>query len=134
MAHGGSRAGSGRKPGFRHNQVTRERIRTVKILTRLQNFALGLGEVHLSSRQVRTAIGLLRKTLPDLAAIAHTGAVELSRPETLTDEELERIIRGEIVDESGRPPTDPPSDPDITPGERKPGTTDVHVRASKRLS
>jgi hypothetical protein len=47
------------------NDETREKIRTAQIINRLQAFALG--EVKMAPQQVRGAMVLLDKTLPDLA-------------------------------------------------------------------
>jgi hypothetical protein len=82
MARGGSRPGAGRKPGFHHSERTRERIRTWIIVNRLQAFCLGENDpstgkpVVMSASQVTAALGLLKKTLPDLKAVEHSGDVE----------------------------------------------------------
>jgi hypothetical protein len=72
---GGYRPGSGRKPGFTHSELTRERIRTGMLLNRLQNFVMGRGP-PMSPHQVTAALGLLAKTIPDLRAIEHAGETE----------------------------------------------------------
>lgn len=57
-----------------HDARTREKIQTSQLVNRLNSFALDTTEtVRMSSDQVRAALGLLRKTIPDLAATAHTG-------------------------------------------------------------
>lgn len=72
----------GRKPGFTHSELTRERIRTAMLVNRLQAFVLGDPDpqskkpVEMSSTGMSAALGLLRKTLPDLQAIEHLGEVE----------------------------------------------------------
>ena len=50
-----------------HDTRTREKIRTSQLINRLTNHVLG--KVELSASQVTAALGLIRKTLPDLAAI-----------------------------------------------------------------
>ena len=56
----------------RHDDFTRDRIRTTQLVNRLTDHALGDDEIMTDS-QVRAALGLLKKSLPDLAAHAHTG-------------------------------------------------------------
>jgi hypothetical protein len=70
---GGRRPGSGRRPGFRHSEVTRERIRTAMLLNRLNKFVMG--EIKMSASQVAAALGLVNKTLPDLQAIEYSGEI-----------------------------------------------------------
>jgi hypothetical protein len=48
----------------------------------------------MSPTQLRAAEVLLKKTLPDLSAIAHTGVLELVKPEELSDAELANIAIG----------------------------------------
>lgn len=58
-------------------QVVRDRIRATKIVNRLQAFVLDEkcdGKmVRMSREQVAAALGLLRKTVPDLSQTALTG-------------------------------------------------------------
>jgi hypothetical protein len=54
-----------------HDERTRAKIQTSQIINRLQ--AHVSGEVDMTSTQVRAAEILLKKTLPDLAAIELTG-------------------------------------------------------------
>lgn len=55
-----------RRPPWTPDKV-RQRIRTTKIITRLQLFIRG--KVEMSAPQVTAALGLLKKTVPDLAAV-----------------------------------------------------------------
>jgi hypothetical protein len=58
----------------KHDQHTRDKIQTSQLVNRLNSFALDTTEsVRMSSDQVRAALGLLKKTIPDLAVTAHTG-------------------------------------------------------------
>lgn len=58
----------------KHDQQTRDKIQTSQLVNRLNSFALDTNEsVRMSSDQVRAALGLLKKTIPDLAVTAHTG-------------------------------------------------------------
>lgn len=49
-----------------HDQRTRAKIQTSQIINRLQSFVNG--DVKLEPAQVTAALGLLKKTLPDLTA------------------------------------------------------------------
>jgi len=58
----------------------RSAIQTTQLCKRLNSFAMGAEDpcypgkkLEMSSDQVRAALGLLRKTIPDLAVTAHTG-------------------------------------------------------------
>lgn len=58
----------------KQDERTRNVIQTTQLVKRLNNFALDEEKrVVMSSDQVRAALGLLRKTIPDLAVTAHTG-------------------------------------------------------------
>lgn len=50
-----------------HHQEIREKIRTSQLINRLHDFIDG--KVELSPHQVTAALGLIKKTMPDLAAI-----------------------------------------------------------------
>lgn len=52
----------------------RERIQTSMIINRLQDHIEG--KVELSSTQVSAALGLLKKTAPDLSAVEYAGEVQ----------------------------------------------------------
>ncbi len=56
------------------NKIIRERIETAKITKRLEKFVNG--EVELSPHQVTAALGLLKKTLPDMATLTLEGNPE----------------------------------------------------------
>ena len=53
-----------------HSDKTRERIKTSMLINRLTSFVEGT--VELSPAQVTAALGLMKKTLPDLSAIDGT--------------------------------------------------------------
>lgn len=57
-----------------HDTKTREKIQTSQLINRLQQNAFG--EIELTQSQQRSIEVLLKKTLPDLQAIEHTGSVE----------------------------------------------------------
>jgi hypothetical protein len=50
-----------------HNEETRRRIQTTMLVNRLQDHVRG--KVKMSPTQVTAALGLLKKTIPDLAAV-----------------------------------------------------------------
>ncbi len=58
----------------KHQDEIREKIKTSQIVTRLTNHALGELKVEMSDSQVRAALGLLKKSLPDLTHAVITGA------------------------------------------------------------
>ena len=67
-----------------HDERTRAKIQTSQIINRLQSFVKG--EVEMSGPQVTAALGLLKKTMPDLSQsdVNHTvkrDATDYSREE-----------------------------------------------------
>ena len=82
-----------------HDQKTREKIRTVQLIKRLEKHVLGEkgdnGEVVvLSATQITAALGLIRKTLPDLSAVEYKGELVVTNASELTDDELANIATG----------------------------------------
>lgn len=73
-------------------QIVRERIRTGVLMRRLTDHVLG--KVEMTPSQVTAGLGLLKKTLPDLSAIAHSGSVNAPKPNELTNEQLADIATG----------------------------------------
>jgi hypothetical protein len=63
--------GRGREPGFRMSAEHRSKIANSQILSCLINHVEGTREM--SGTQVTAAIALLKKVMPDLAAIQHSG-------------------------------------------------------------
>jgi hypothetical protein len=51
---------------IRHDDETRAKIQTSQIINRLQDHVLG--KIDLKPTQVASALGLLKKTIPDLSA------------------------------------------------------------------
>ncbi len=78
-----------RKIQIDHPEEVRAKIRTSQLINRLMAHANG--EIDMSKTQVSACMILLRKTLPDLMAISHSGAIELAKPEELTDVALANI-------------------------------------------
>ncbi len=82
-------------------EIVRERIRTSMIARRLTDHALG--KVEMTATQVSAALGLLRKTLPDLQAVAHSGHIGIEKPEELSEAELDRRIAAAAREETQTP-------------------------------
>jgi hypothetical protein len=59
---------------LRHTPDVREKIKTSQLINRLQNCALG--KVDLDSNRIKAIEILLRKTIPDLKAIEHSGEIK----------------------------------------------------------
>ena len=82
-----------------HNPDAIERVRGIiqsrRIVERLTKFIDG--EVEMSASQVTASLGLLRKVVPDLASVEHTGEVTkyvIRAPEPVkTSEEWEQRHR-----------------------------------------
>lgn len=55
----------------RHDDFTREKIQTSQLVNRLTDHVFG--KVELGATQVQAALGLLRKSLPDLQTTSLTG-------------------------------------------------------------
>ena len=72
-----------------HPEIVRQRIKTSQLVNRLTDHANG--SVEMSATQVSAALGLLRKSLPDLSAITHSGSIETTKPEELSDSQLAHI-------------------------------------------
>ena len=64
-----------RPVGYKHDQSVRDKIKTSSLVNRLQAFALNepdpqTGEaVQMSPSQMKAAVALLKKTIPDLEVI-----------------------------------------------------------------
>lgn len=55
----------------KHDDFTREKIRTTQLVNRLEKHALG--EISMEPTQVRAIEVLLRKSLPDLSSVTLSG-------------------------------------------------------------
>lgn len=75
-----------------HDEATRAKIQTSQIINRLH--ALINGEVKMEPHQVTAALGLLKKTLPDLSAVEHSGELKTRDARELSDAELVAIATG----------------------------------------
>ena len=70
-------------------EIVRRRIQTAHIVKVLQKHIRG--KLEMSASQVRAAEVLLRKTLPDQSAITHSGQIEMTKVDELTDSLLAHI-------------------------------------------
>ncbi len=57
---------------IRHDEETRKKIQASQLINRLTHHVLSEQDI-MSASQVRAAEVLLRKTLPDLASVQHSG-------------------------------------------------------------
>lgn len=72
----------------RNDDEHRLRIQTTQLLKRLTDHALGLLENEMKPTQVTAALGLLKKTLPDLTAVEHSG--EITTPKVIRGPEVSK--------------------------------------------
>jgi hypothetical protein len=87
-----------------HPEEVRQKIRTSQLVNRLHAFVKG--EIEMTPHQVTAALGLIRKTMPDLTAIAHSGTLGIEKAEDLNDAVLAHIaLRGSdrASEETGSP-------------------------------
>lgn len=68
----------------RHQDMVRDKIQASQLVNRLEDHALG--DVELSQTQIKAIEILLKKTLPDLSAVEHTG-----------DEENPVVVKGGLA-------------------------------------
>jgi hypothetical protein len=66
----------------KHDDFTRERIKTTQLVNRLEKHALG--EIEMEPTQVRAIEVLLKKSLPDLSAVTHSGDKDKPIAHTVT--------------------------------------------------
>lgn len=70
------------------DENTRAKIQTTQIIKRLMGHVLG--EIKLEPSQITAALGLLKKTLPDLSALEVSGEIE----------QTHKVISSEPLNES----------------------------------
>jgi hypothetical protein len=58
---------------IRHDDETRAKIKAGNIITRLMKFIDG--EIVMESAAVTAALGLLKKVLPDMTSVEHSGEI-----------------------------------------------------------
>lgn len=78
----------------RHQESVREKIKASQLINRLQDHILG--KVVLDASQIRAIEILLKKSLPDLSAVEHSGEVDTKQfvvmgvPEAASAEEWQK--------------------------------------------
>lgn len=77
-----------RKKRIVHDENTRAKIQASQIINRLTKHIVG--EIEMSSTQVTAALGLLKKSLPDLASVEMKAEVE----------QINYVINSEAVSEN----------------------------------
>ncbi|MEW7987896.1 MAG: hypothetical protein AB2799_19085 [Candidatus Thiodiazotropha sp.] len=73
-----------------HDENTRRKIRATQLINRLTDHVMD--KVDMKATQVNAALGLLRKCLPDLAAVEWSGEVATRGVEEMTKDELREAI------------------------------------------
>ena len=73
----------GRRPGFKMPEDHRTKIKHAMILKRLEGHIEGRWEMPASA--VTAALGLMRKVLPDLAAVEHTDTTPIATRTIIID-------------------------------------------------
>ena len=79
-------------------EKVRQRIRTGVLVNRLKKHALG--QLEMSATQLKAAEILLRKSLPDLTSVNHTGSVAVTY-----DAAVGMLLDGRTEDASSPEPT-----------------------------
>lgn len=77
---------------IRHDEETRAKIRTSQLINRLEGHVFG--NVEMTATQVTAGLGLLRKTLPDISSVEHSGEIATKRSAEMSDDELAAIAAG----------------------------------------
>lgn len=115
MPKGGKREGAGRPKKsslspLRQQQI-KDEINAKSILRRLHG--LVMGQVEMSSAAVTAAGILLRKVLPDLQAVEHSGQLDTTPVAQLTDEQLDTGIAraAALISQFNEGEKEAPSDP-----------------------
>lgn len=80
------------RQSYQMSETHREKIRNSNILNALIEHTEGRREMLPS--QVTAGLGLLKKVMPDLAAMEHSGEVTVRNANELTDDELATIAAG----------------------------------------
>jgi hypothetical protein len=73
----------GRKPGIRLSEEHRGKIQNSNILNALIEHAEGRRDM--SPSQVTAGLGLLKKSLPDLTSVEHSGGIALTHEDALNE-------------------------------------------------
>jgi hypothetical protein len=71
-----------RKIKIKHDDRTREKIKASQLINFLQNHVLS--NAPATKTQISAALGLLKKVVPDLQAVQHSGGMTISHEEALS--------------------------------------------------
>lgn len=82
----------GRRPGFTMSDEHRVKIQNSNILRALIEHVEGIRDM--SASQVTAGLGLLKKVMPDLSAIEHSGEISGRSASEMTDDELAALAAG----------------------------------------
>ena len=84
-------------------ETVRRRIRVGVLVRRLQNHALG--EIDMTKTQIVAALGLLKKAVPDLSSVEHSGEIRHRdvSAEPLTAAEWEKQYADHLEAPGGSP-------------------------------
>ena len=84
-----------------HPDKVRERIRTSQLVVRLTKHVLG--KIPMEPTQVTAALGLLKKTLPDLSAVEHSGEIKQRdiSDQPLSADDWEKQYAGDLAPTAG---------------------------------
>ena len=74
------------RTNLRQQDSTRAAIQTSQLVNRLQDFALAKEGVEIDANRLKAIEVLLRKSLPDLSTVTHTG--DPDNPVTITSIQL----------------------------------------------
>ena len=89
------------RKNLHHNEACRDKIQTSQLINRLQNNALGKLNSPLTREQIRCIEILLRKKLPDLVNVEHSGDVDthhhMISDKPMSNDEWERRYCGDGV-------------------------------------
>lgn len=94
-----------RKNKIRHDENTKAKIRASQLVNRLQAYIFG--DVKLEPSQVTAALGLLRKTIPDLSSVQSKVDLRRVDPATIADAELAAVIASDGSEDTATAPVHP---------------------------
>lgn len=77
---------------IRHDEETRAKIQASQLINRLQDYALNGGELDPS--RIKAIEILLKKTLPDLSSVEHSGDMTLHHEDALAELDDEQGTEG----------------------------------------
>lgn len=76
------------RTNLRQQEQTRAAIQTTQLVKRLQDYALGTGDIDIEAGRLKAIEILLRKSLPDLSSVSLTGDPD----HPVAYEKIERVV------------------------------------------